>query len=165
MHTLAQARTSTLILRLDAEHNESVIRFLSSSGLAGYHSTSPRLLSGIALPDAKLSGANLRDANLRNANLSSANLTRTDLRVAYLSGADLSYARLDEANLRGADLREADLRRANLSMANLSETEGIANEELDQQAKSLKGATMPNGQKYEDWLKDKKAQGKDVKNE
>ena len=29
----------------------------------------------------------------------------------------------------------------------------------------LKGATMPNGQKYEDWLKDKKAQGKDEKNE
>ena len=33
------------------------------------------------------------------------------------------------------------------------------------QAKSLEGATMPNGQKYEDWLKDKKAGGKDEKNE
>jgi hypothetical protein len=32
-------------------------------------------------------------------------------------------------------------------------------------AESLEGATMPNGQKYEDWLKDKKAQGKDEKNE
>jgi hypothetical protein len=31
----------------------------------------------------------------------------------------------------------------------------IANEELNQQAKSLKGATMPDGQKYEDWLKSK----------
>jgi hypothetical protein len=30
----------------------------------------------------------------------------------------------------------------------------IANEELEQQAKSLQGATMPSGQKYEDWLKD-----------
>jgi hypothetical protein len=29
--------------------------------------------------------------------------------------------------------------------------------ELELQATSLKGATMPNGQKYEDWLKDKKA--------
>jgi hypothetical protein len=28
VHTLAQARTSTAILRLDAEHNESVTRFL-----------------------------------------------------------------------------------------------------------------------------------------
>jgi hypothetical protein len=26
-------------------------------------------------------------------------------------------------------------------------------------------AIMPNGQKYEDWLKDKKAKGKDEKNE
>src|ERR671916_3352286 len=34
VHTLAQARTSTIILRLDAEHNESVTRFLSNSGLA-----------------------------------------------------------------------------------------------------------------------------------
>src|SRR5215213_3013917 len=34
VHTLAQARTSTLILRLDAEHNVSVTRFLINSGLA-----------------------------------------------------------------------------------------------------------------------------------
>jgi type II secretory pathway pseudopilin PulG len=34
LYTLAQARTSTVILRLDAEHNASVIRFLSDSGLA-----------------------------------------------------------------------------------------------------------------------------------
>jgi hypothetical protein len=34
VHTLAQARTSTAILRLDAEHNESVTLFLINSGLA-----------------------------------------------------------------------------------------------------------------------------------
>src|SRR5215218_1071677 len=34
VHTLAQARTSTIILRLDAQHNESVTRFLIDSGLA-----------------------------------------------------------------------------------------------------------------------------------
>jgi hypothetical protein len=33
------------------------------------------------------------------------------------------------------------------------------------EAEPLHGATMPNGQKYEDWLKDKRAQGKDEKNE
>ena len=33
VHTLAQARTSTVILRLDAEHNESVTRFLSNGGM------------------------------------------------------------------------------------------------------------------------------------
>jgi hypothetical protein len=37
--------------------------------------------------------------------------------------------------------------------ADLRGAEGITNEELEQHAQSLKGATMPNGQKYEDWLK------------
>ncbi len=44
---------------------------------------------------------------------------------------------------------------ADLRGANLSEALGITNEELEQQAASLEGATMPNGQKYEDWLKSK----------
>jgi uncharacterized protein YjbI with pentapeptide repeats len=84
----------------------------------------------------------------------------TDLSRANLEGADLSGANLSNANLSGANLSGA-----NLSGANLTDASGITNEELDQQAKSLKGATMPNGQQYEDWLKDKKAGGKDEKNE
>jgi hypothetical protein len=36
---------------------------------------------------------------------------------------------------------------------------------LEGQTKHLEGATMPNGQKYEEWLKDKKASVKDEKNE
>jgi hypothetical protein len=32
---------------------------------------------------------------------------------------------------------------------------GITSDELKQRAKSLKGATMPNAQKYGDWLKSK----------
>jgi hypothetical protein len=43
----------------------------------------------------------------------------------------------------------------NLSGADLSYAEGITNEELEQQAASLEGATMPNGQRYQDWLKSK----------
>jgi hypothetical protein len=35
-------------------------------------------------------------------------------------------------------------------------------EELDQQAFSIKGATMPNGKKYEDWLKAKAARGESL---
>jgi hypothetical protein len=49
------------------------------------------------------------------------------------------------ANLWGVNLREAILTGAT----------GTTNEELEQQAASLKGATMPNGQKYEEWLKSK----------
>jgi Pentapeptide repeats (8 copies) len=152
VHTLAQARTSTVILRLDAEHNESVTRFLSDSGLVVKSDPSPRLLSEIAMSHATLSEAQLSEA---------------DLSEADLTGADLFVALLENANLSGADLGKADLRHALLAGADLSGAEGITNEELEQlkQAESLEGATMPNGQKYEDWLKDNKAQGKDEKNE
>ena len=202
VHTLAQARTSTVILRLDAEHNESVTRFLIDSGLARSSDASASLLSEIALshatlsdaylPNAYLPNADLSDADLRGANLSgaflsyadllsallyNADLSGADLRSAELSlaglpDADLSYANLSSAyldytdlsgaslsytDLSGADLSDADLSDVNLSGADLSGAEGITNEELEQQAAFLEGATMPNGQKYEVWLKDKKA--------
>jgi uncharacterized protein YjbI with pentapeptide repeats len=60
---------------------------------------------------------------------------------------------LSNAALQGADLGSADLTDADLTDADLTRAEGITNEELKQQAESLEGATMPNGQKYEDWLK------------
>jgi uncharacterized protein YjbI with pentapeptide repeats len=59
------------------------------------------------------------------------------------------------ADLRGSDLSAAWLSGADLSEADLSGAREIAIEDLDQQASSLEGATMPNGQKYEDWLKSK----------
>jgi hypothetical protein len=42
-----------------------------------------------------------------------------------------------------------------LDGANLTDAKGVTNEELAQQAWSLKGATTPDGQKYEEWLKDR----------
>jgi uncharacterized protein YjbI with pentapeptide repeats len=111
-------------------------------------------LSGARLEAADLSGANLADANLSDANLDSANFSP----FAFLQGADLSRATLIGANLHGANLVSADLVSADLSNADLFELEGITNEELAQQSYSLKGATMPNGQKYEDWIK---SRGKD----
>jgi hypothetical protein len=57
-------------------------------------------------------------------------------------------------DLKGADLREADLRYANLSGANLTDA-NVTQWQLEQ-ARSLEGATMPNGQKYEDWLEDRR---------
>jgi uncharacterized protein YjbI with pentapeptide repeats len=199
VHTLAQARTSTAILRLDAEHNESVTHFLINSGLAVRSEASARLLRGSTLSNAKLSGthlpnADLGDAELNGADLSDALLVNANLIGADLSGADLSNALLDnadliahlanadlsganligadlsdgnlfsadlsEANLIGADLSRADLSGANLNganleNANLSGADGITNAELEQQAVSLVGADMPNGQNYEDWLKSK----------
>src|SRR5215217_5487217 len=182
VHTLAQARTSTAILRLDAEHNESVTHFLITSGLSVRSKDSPRLLRGSTLSHAKLSGAHLANADLGDADLSGADLSNAlllnaNLIVADLSGADLSNALLDnadlvadlsnadlsgasllgadlrDANLLGADLRDANLNGADLENANLSGADGITNAELEQQTVSLEGADMPNGQKYEDWLK------------
>jgi uncharacterized protein YjbI with pentapeptide repeats len=66
------------------------------------------------------------------------------------------------ANLERTDLSGADLSGADLSGANLSGAEGITNEQLKAQAKSLTGATMPNDQKYEDWLK---SRGNDGEND
>jgi hypothetical protein len=140
VHTLAQARTSTAILRLDAEHNKSVTRFLIDSGLAASSEGSPRLLREITLSRATLSGAPLPNADLGDANLRGAILSGADLSDAELSFADLSDANLSGANLRGAEI--------------------ITNEKLEQQAASLKGATMPNGQKHGEWLKSK-GSGKD----
>jgi uncharacterized protein YjbI with pentapeptide repeats len=99
-------------------------------------------LSGCALNGHSLLGIDLSGANLRNADLSGANLSGADLSRVDLSRADLSRARLRGANLRGAILRGAILRGA----------KGWTEEQLTA-AKSLERATMPDGQKYEDWLK------------
>jgi hypothetical protein len=72
-HTLAQARTSTAILRLDTEHKASVIRFLSDSGLATRSGeASVSLLRGIAFNRADLSYANLLPEAVNLVHLSDA---------------------------------------------------------------------------------------------
>jgi uncharacterized protein YjbI with pentapeptide repeats len=84
---------------------------------------------------------------------------RVDLGGATLREADLAGADLFNANLSGADLSGA-----NLSWANLLGVRGISGEQLEEQCKVLIGATMPNGQKYEDWRKSK-GRGEDGEND
>src|ERR671920_424061 len=162
VHTLAQARTSTAILRLDAQHNESVTHFLITSSLSVRSKDSARLLRGSTLSHAKLSGAHLPNADLGDADLSGADLSNALLLNANLIGTDLSGADLSNAlmvnadlvaDLSNADLSGANLNGADLENANLSGADGITNAELEQQTVSLVGADMPSGQKYEDWLK------------
>ena len=69
--------------------------------------------------------------------------------VIDLTGAHLAAVNLTSANLKGANLRGAYMASANLTNAYVSE------KQLDS-ADSLKGATMPNGRKYENWLKIKR---------
>jgi uncharacterized protein YjbI with pentapeptide repeats len=80
----------------------------------------------------------LNEADLRGVSLGS----DTNMNSINLRGANLEEAILSGAYLNGADLTKADLRNAS----------GWTGEQLSY-AKSLEGATMPNGKKYEEWLK------------
>jgi uncharacterized protein YjbI with pentapeptide repeats len=112
----------------------------------------------------------LLGSNLSYVDLSAANLSYADLTAVNLTGADLWKADLRNTNLRNTNLSEADLSRANLSGA-----EGWTREQLSA-AKSLEGATMPDGQilssaldprlsllTFADWLKSK-GRGEDGEN-
>jgi hypothetical protein len=144
VRTVARAHTLTTLNRLDGSRKGSVLQFLYESDLI----TKDRMV-------VQLTGADLRGADLRGAYLPAAHLSNADLR-----GADLSNADLRGANLRGANLNWADLSGANLSNTNLSGARWLTEDQLGA-AKSLKGATMPNGQKYEVWLNDKQSSGGD----
>lgn len=76
-----------------------------------------------------------RKDHLAQADLSYLNLSGTDLSRADLRETNLSYTDLTGVNFRDADLSGANLRGANVKLEQL------------QQAKSLEGATMPNGEK------------------
>jgi uncharacterized protein YjbI with pentapeptide repeats len=128
-------------------------------------------LSGATLRGTHLSGANLNSANLNNADLSGANLADTewvaaDLRYAALRDVTLAGANMAKANLQGADLTGVELLPRDLTEANMLGAKGITDSDdfltfvsLEQIA--LTGATMPNGQKYEDWLEDKERHSED----
>jgi uncharacterized protein YjbI with pentapeptide repeats len=142
---IAHARTFTVLPQLNPNRKRSVILFLAESrlidrggwiidmsfaDLRGVDLSQATKLDSISLEGAYLQGANLSGANLsrvnfQGANLRHANLTRTDLTEATLNYADLSGSNLTEANLKGAT--------------------DITIKELEKQAKSLKGATMPDG--------------------
>ena len=95
----------------------------------------------------------LARAGPRGADPRRADLRRADLRTGSLSGADLRAAILLRADLREADLRGADLRGADLGGADLSGAFGWTEAQF-RAAGSLEGATMPDGRRYEEWLKD-----------
>jgi Pentapeptide repeats (8 copies) len=135
---LVRSRTLNLFWQLDSMRKRALLQTLHEADLIG---------KGTSV--IGLSGADLRGAYLR----------QLDLKDAALNGADMKGANLERADLSGADLSGADL-----SGANLSGAEGITNDQLDAQAKSLAGATMTNDKKYEDWRKDKEGHKVDREN-
>jgi uncharacterized protein YjbI with pentapeptide repeats len=106
----------------------------------------------------ELTVTNLRHAVLDHANLDGARLGGADLFHVDLHEAILTEANLVQANLKEGNLRGTVLAGANLEAANLKGAKGITPEQLAE-CKSLAGATMPNGQKYEDWIKSRKEDG------
>lgn len=153
---IALARTATVLRILDKDRRGSLIRFLSQAGilakciedeLVGIDLIGANL-SKVNLDKINLEKANLQGANLREASLQGTNLAGANLRGAILLEADLQGARLDGADLQGARLVLANLQRAvllgtNMENVNLFEAE-VTQEQL-KQAKSLKGATIPDG--------------------
>jgi uncharacterized protein YjbI with pentapeptide repeats len=126
---------------------------LTGANLAGANLAEANL-SDATLQIADLSGAHLSGAHLSGAHLEDANLSDAYLHEANLSGTGLGEAHLRKANLRKADLSGANLRKADLSGADLSEANlkgaiGVTVEEMEKQAKSLTGATMPDGTKHD----------------
>jgi uncharacterized protein YjbI with pentapeptide repeats len=124
-------------------------------------------LSAANLSMADLSGTDLSEAHLIGVNLHKADLSRGDLRRAFLRAAHLHEANLQGAylegvHLEGANLQGAHLEGANLQGAHLEETnlQGARVEEANLEAAQLDGATMPNGQKYEEWIKTRRVVGR-----
>lgn len=123
-------------------------------------------LSGANLAGAFLNNAGLVSVNLREANLSGAYLRGTHLNGADLTGANLADATLSEATMAeslmlSGDVTEAELRSTALDDPQLSATDlgevleganlrgAIVTDDQLATVRSLKGATMPDGSRYD----------------
>lgn len=154
VRNIARIRTLSLLRGLDGKRKGIVVRFLYESGLIVEKPV-------IDLAGADLSGAELINANLRGANLSGTYLNKALLWGINLSAANLSHASLTEAKVFNVDLSEAnlsqtfllkvDLTEANLTQADLTGarlSRGRISDEQLATARSLKGATMPDGTRH-----------------
>ena len=171
LSTVARARTLTVLPRLDGSRKGSVVQYLYEHGLI----IKGRIVvdvQGADLSRVNLIRFNLRGANLVGANLRGANLSMADLRGADLRGADLSRADLGGANLTQADLTAAGVDGIDLRHAASTRHPLIYRVPRPWMAKAARrahgtnmaDAIMPNGQKYEDWLKDSKSRSEGGEN-
>jgi uncharacterized protein YjbI with pentapeptide repeats/type II secretory pathway pseudopilin PulG len=107
LRRVAQARTTAILLSLDAAHKRRPLKLIYELGLIN-RGTSVLELYNAGLDHASLSELSMRKANLR----------RADFRSTDLSGSDLSGADLSLADMRGTDLRRVNLRHTNLRGVN-----------------------------------------------
>jgi len=110
------------------------------------------IVMGANIGVPRLESTELSSAKLRGAHFGGAIMQGAKLRHADLTDAGLGNVDLTKADLTGADLTNAHAPGANFSDATVTERQVLA-------CRVLTLATMPNGQKYEDWLKDKEEKG------
>ena len=150
----ARAQTLAVLEELEPNRKTQVLRFLIAAELVQRidHKEPVVSLSQANLQGVELHAANLQGADLASADLREAVLIDADLRSAVLSAATLRNANLSTGNDDTTDtnLTNANLKLANLSGTNLRGAEGVTKEQLEDQAETLRGTTMPNGRKYEE---------------
>jgi len=127
--------------------------FLLESNLERAHLHRTNLI-GAFLLGANLQSASIKEAYLEGATLSKANLVDADLSKANLEGASLIGSKLQGADLEGARLQGADfsgavLEGADLTLADMAGAKFLTIGHL-KQARSLKGAILPNCTKLPD---------------
>jgi uncharacterized protein YjbI with pentapeptide repeats len=149
---LARARTIAVLDGVSKDRKVRVLEFLFETKLIQFGPQGEP-------PVISLRFADLRDTPLvKRGILSNTDLDRAELNNVNMDNAELIDARLPRADLSGADLSGVDLPGADLSGAILAGASGVSCHQAGggkKGAESLDGATMPNGQKYEDWLKGK----------
>jgi len=156
LRLLAEAETVTVLREINPTRKGQLISFLARALLIH---TDDQL---IVLASADLRHASLRGQALWEADFSYADLSHADLREADLSRANLAGTTLIGADLRRAGLGHADLALADLTNADVTDADLSNAKVTDEQlrtTRSLKNATMPNGQTYEDWLKSREEDG------
>jgi uncharacterized protein YjbI with pentapeptide repeats len=111
---LAQARTLTLLPRLDGTRKASVMRFLASAKLIS--SPSPIVvLNGADLSGMQAGPITLDQVSLGGANLSGCDCTGATISNSNFGGADLSGAKLSDSSLHGSNFCAARLAGTNFS--------------------------------------------------
>ena len=144
---LARARTIAVRDGVSKDRKVRVLEFLFETKLIQFGPQGEP-------PVISLRFADLRDTPLVKRGI----LSNTDLDRAELNNVNMDNAELIDARLPRADLSGADLSGVDLSGAILAGASGVSCHQAGggkKGAESLDGATMPNGQKYEDWLKGK----------
>jgi len=141
VRNIANIWTALTLSRVDVIRKYDLVAFLSTSKLIEADNIVD--LEGCYLDEVDFSDSNEIGLNLSGAIMTKANLSNSNFTNFNLSNADLTDANLSNTNFTNTNLSNADLTDADLTDADLTNVK-VTPEQLAK-AKSLKGATMPDG--------------------